>query len=107
MLIKDLVSNALCRIVNHVQMVIIVAEHSVTVVDRHAAQRIGICISCPDLRAGRAVKLIADSSARAGIGVEIEVVRAGAVALHNDRALNRHLVVHTCIVGDDLSEFLR
>ena len=62
MLIKDLVSNALCRIMDNIQMVVVVAEHGVAIVDRHAAQRIGICISCPDLRAGRAVKLIADTA---------------------------------------------
>ena len=84
----ETIFRSLLSVVHHIQVVIVIAKDGVAVVNGHAAQGVGVARCAPDLATGRAVKAVAVAGALLGVGVEVQVVGAGAVAHHHDGALN-------------------
>ena len=76
----------------NIQIVVVVAKDKNAVVASHTAKRIGICSCFPDLSTCRTVKAIAIAAAHAAVGVEVDLVCAGAVAHDHDGALHREVI---------------
>lgn len=81
-----------CVLLYNIQIVVVVAKDKNAVVASHTAKRIGICSCFPDLSTCRTVKAIAIAAAHAAVGVEVDIVCAGAVAHDHDGALHREVI---------------